>query len=393
MSREIAEHWYRALTVGDRDALARVLHPTFEAHVTSGMPLGLGGVYVGPDEARRRFWGVIARHYRARAVPETFETLPDGRMLVSGRYIGTAIASGKPLDAAFTHLLRFQDNQIIRLDQLTDSGRWHEALGENGPLATIDYSVIDGIAIVCLDRPGERNAIDLRLAEDLLIAARRCAADRDIRAVLIKGNGPALTVGGDIGYFAESAPPHGELLRRMTGPFHEAFRILSRLDVPIVTAAHGSVAGGGLGFVYIADFVLAAEGTKFATGFAALGLSGDGGGTWFLPRLVGARRAAEMYLRNRVLDAREAVEWGLITEVAAPEELAARADDLVRELAAGPTVAFGRMRGLLRAAWDNTLSEQFVEESEALAATGDSKDAARAIEAFAAKRRPTFEGR
>ncbi|MEV6768439.1 enoyl-CoA hydratase-related protein [Nocardia sp. NPDC051030] len=264
---------------------------------------------------------------------------------------------------------------------------------DDGPLDTIEYSVADGIATLCLNRPAARNAIDLRLAEELLIVARRCAGDRNIRAVLITGNGPALTVGGDIEYFTESSAAYGELFRRMTGPFHEAFRILSRLEVPIVTAAHGSVAGGGLGFVYIADFVLAAEGTKFATGFAAIGLSGDGGGTWFLPRLVGPRRAAQMYLRNRVLDAHEAADWGLITEVVTPGELAVRADALVRELAAGPTKALGQMRALLRASWDNTLSEQFVEESEALAATGNSADAAHAIECFAAKRRPTFEGR
>ena len=79
----------------------------------------------------------------------------------------------------------------------------------------------------------------------------------------------------------------------MTTPFHEAFRVLSRIDAPIVTAAHGAVAGGGLGYVYAADLVVAAEGTKFVTAFAALGLSGDGGGTWHLPRLIGraARRA------------------------------------------------------------------------------------------------------
>ncbi|MET9486510.1 enoyl-CoA hydratase-related protein [Nocardia sp. NPDC006630] len=262
-----------------------------------------------------------------------------------------------------------------------------------GPLETIEYTVAGGIATLCLNRPEARNAMDLQLAEELLIVARRCAADRDIRAVLIKGNGPALTVGGDIRYFTESAQPYGDLFRRMTGPLHEAFRILSRLDPPIVTAAHGSVAGGGLGLVYIADFVLAAERTKFATGYAAIGISGDGGGTWFLPRLVGPRRAAEMYLRNKVLDAREAAEWGLITEVVPHDELTDRAEDLARELAAGPTKAFGQMRALLRASWDNTLSEQLVEESEALVATGNSADATHAIESFAAKRSPTFEGR
>ncbi|MFI1918230.1 enoyl-CoA hydratase-related protein [Nocardia sp. NPDC020380] len=393
MSREIAERWYRALADGDRETLGKVLHPDLEVHVTPGMPLGLGGVHRGARAALRDFWGVIARHYRARAVPATFDALSDGRLLVTGRYTGKALGSGKPLDAEFTHLLTFTDGRIIRIDQLTDSRRWLDALAEDGPLDTIDYTGDNGVATLTLNRPTVRNAINLQLAEEFLIAARRCAADDSIRALLIKGNGPAFTVGGDISYFNDWHGPYGDLFRRMTGPFHEAFRILSRIDAPIITAVHGSIAGGGLGFAYIADFVLAAEGTKFATGFAAIGLSGDGGGTWFLPRLVGPRRAAQMYLRNRVLNAQEAVDWGIATEVVPPEELDTRAISLARELAAGPTAAFGRMRALLRDSWGNSLSEQLLAETEALAETGDSADAAKAIESFAAKRSPDFDGR
>lgn len=107
----------------------------------------------------------------------------------------------------------------------------------------------------------------------------------------------------------------------MTSPFHEAFRILSRIDAPIVTAAHGAVAGGGLGYVYAADLVVAAEGTKFVTGFADLGLSGDGGGTWHLPRLIGARRAAEVYLRNTPITAADALRWGMVNAVVPADEL------------------------------------------------------------------------
>ena len=94
-----------------------------------------------------------------------------------------------------------------------------------------------------------------------------------------------------------------------------------------MAAVHGAVAGGGLGLIYVADIVLAAEGTRFATGFAGLGVSGDGGSTWFLPRLVGARRAAELYFSQRVLDADEALEWGLITRIVPPNDLVAEARD------------------------------------------------------------------
>lgn len=315
--------------------------------------------------------------------------------MVSGRYIGEARTTGKALDAEFIHVLGFSGDKIDRLVQLTDSVRWQDALTTaDGQLETIDFSIVDGLATICLNRPDARNAIDMQLATDLLEAARRCTGDGTVRAVLIKGNGPALTVGGDIEYFTEADPTqYGELFRRMTSPFHEAFRILSRLDAPIVTAAHGSVAGGGLGFVYAADIAIAAEGTKFATAFAGLGLSGDGGGTWYLPRLVGPRRAAQMYLQNRVLDATEALEWGLISEVVAADRLDEYAHSVAAALAAGPTRALGRMRDLLRTSWSNTLSEQFLEESEGIAHTGATEDCANAIESFLGKRRPIFEGR
>lgn len=394
MTVELAKRMYEALATGDRDTLTDVLHPDFEGHTATGMPLALGGVYHGPDAMRRSFWGVIARHYRAQAVPATFEPLATGSLLVTGRYTGTGKASGRQLDAEFTHRIDVADGRIRRLDQITDTKAWHDALGLDAPLETVDYSVTDGVATICLNRPAQRNAINQQLADDLLTVARRVAEDRDVRAVLIKGNGPVLTVGGDIDYFTETpTAEYGQLFRQMTGPFHEAFRILSRLRVPIITAAHGSVAGGGLGFVYIADFVLAAPKTKFATAFAGIGLSGDGGGTWFLPRIIGPRRAARMYLRNEVIDADTAAEWGLITEVVPAEELNDQAAQLACELATGPTEAFAHMRSLLRSSWDNTLSEHLLEETESLAATGSTDDAANAIASFAAKQRPTFRGR
>jgi 2-(1,2-epoxy-1,2-dihydrophenyl)acetyl-CoA isomerase len=224
--------------------------------------------------------------------------------------------------------------------------------------------------------------------------ARRIADDRSIRAVLICGDGPSLSVGGDIDTFrSDASTPFGEVLEGMVTPFHEVFRVLSRIDAPIVTAAHGAVAGGGLGFVYAADLVLAAEGAKFVTAFAALGLSGDGGGTWHLPRLIGARRAAQAYLRNRPIEATEALEWGLINEIVPAEELRPRALALATDLAHGPTRAFTRMRALLRDSWHNDLAAQLQSETEALKATADTADAAEALSAFRSKRAPGFTGR
>jgi 2-(1,2-epoxy-1,2-dihydrophenyl)acetyl-CoA isomerase len=390
-----AKALYRALACGDRDSINALLGDGFIGHAAEGLPLDMGGEHRGAEAMQRNLWWKIGKHFKVEAQPDEFRVLEDGSLLVTGHYRGVARRSGRALDAEFTHVLGFDhDGRIASLRQLTDTAAWAEALGADAPLETIDYSVTDGVATICLNRPDVRNAIDLRMAEEALVVARRIAADQSVRAVLICGNGPALTVGGDIGYFLQSPPAEfGNLFSRMTTPFHEAFRILSRIDAPIVTAAHGSVAGGGLGYVYAADIVLAAEGTKFVTAFAGIALSGDGGGTWHLPRLIGPARAARAYLENRPITAEQALDWGMISEIVPAAELRERAAALAGSLAQGPTRAFGRMRHLLRDSWDNDLSQQLLAETEGIKATGDTVDAANAIASFAAKRTPQFEGR
>ena len=394
-STSTAKELYRALATGDRNVLAMLLCADFIGHAAEGLPLSMGGEHRGPEAMQRNLWWRIGKHFSVTAEPDEFHVLDDGRLLVAGHYRGVARVSGKPLDAAFTHVIGFADDgRITSLDQLTDTAAWVEALGDGAPLETIDYSVVDGVATICLNRPDVRNAIDLRLGEESLIVARRVEADATVRAVLICGNGPALTVGGDVGYFLESPPEEfGNLLARMTTPFHEAFRVLSRIDAPIITAAHGAVAGGGLGYVYAADIVLAAEGTRFVTAFAGIGLSGDGGGTWHLPRLIGPRRAARAYLENTPITTEQALDWGLINEIVPADELRDRATALANKLAQGPTRAFARMRALLRDSWSNDLSTQLLAETEGLKATGATADAANAIAGFAAKRKTRFEGR
>lgn len=395
-AEKLATELYLALARGDRDRLASLLHPEFEGRTTEGLPLELGGTYHGPDAMRREFWGRVAKSFTARAEPAEFGLLDDGRLVVLGRYTGTAKANGGALDAEFVHVLSFTDGRISGLVQLTDSERWSQALAAGAAgdeLTTVEFSVADGVGVLRLNRPDARNALDQTVADELYEAAKRCAAHPNLRALLLTGNGPAFTVGGDISVFAKAGPGDlAGLLRRMTTPYHETLRILSNLDAPIVAAVHGSVAGGGLGLLYSADIALAAEGTKFATGFTALGLSGDGGNSWFLPRLVGLRRATELYFQQRVLDAHEAAEWGLISQVVPADALEERARSIADRFAKGPTRAYGEIRKLLRDSWSSTLSGQLTAEIEAITRTGATADAANAVTSFLRKTEPTFEG-
>ncbi|KAF0809992.1 Enoyl-CoA hydratase/isomerase [Alcanivorax sp. S71-1-4] len=390
-----AKALYEALATGDRDTLAALLHDDFHGAVTPGMPAGLGGEYTSADAMRREFWGRLGKLFAARAVPGRFEPLASGDLLVEGTYRGHARASGHPVEAVFMHRLTFRDGRIAALHQLTDSAQWQAALaGQTPGFETLRFSIDDGLATLCLNRPAQRNAIDLRMATELQQVAVQCRADTSLRAVLICAEGAAFTVGGDLAFLNSIAPEAlPGMLTRMTSAYHQALSILADLPVPVVAAAQGAAAGGGLGLLYVADIVLAADDLRVALGFGTLGLSMDGGNGWYLPRLVGQRRAAQLYFQGRTLNADEALSWGLVSDCVPGSTLREQAGAVARQLANGPTRAYGEARRLLRESDQRSLAEHLRDETEALARSAASADVQEGIEAFLARRAPRFNGR
>jgi 2-(1,2-epoxy-1,2-dihydrophenyl)acetyl-CoA isomerase len=258
----------------------------------------------------------------------------------------------------------------------------------------VSFSVSDGVGRLQLVRPEGHNGIDMawvRALEQAVAACERAAGEA--RAVLIAADGASFTVGGDMVHFAGEVDRLADELRDMIWPFHDCLARIAELPVPVVCAVQGPAAGGGLGLLWASDIVIAAEDLKIATGFAALGLSGDGGSSWYLPRLVGLRRAQEIFLENRIVTAAQALEWGLVTRVVPLAELAGEAASAVRRLADGPTLALARMRALLRESSEATLREQLAAELASIVRCGESEDAAAAVRAFAAHERPAFRGR
>ena len=388
---DLARALYTALAAGDREQLDRLLHPEFVGRTAEGMPFGIGGRHEGPAAMRRNGWGAIARHFEARAEPEHFLDLADGRLLVTGRYRGRGKQNGAALDAAFAHLITVEGSQIRALEQFTDTARWRDAAG---PLRTVLLDIADGVATLRLNRPDQGNAINPDMAADLLEAATQIAEDPAVRAALITGNGPNFTVGGDLAVFAGTG--RDELpnrLRRMIDSFHLAIERLTSIDAPVVAAVRGGAGGGGLGLLYAADIVVAADDARFALGYGALGLTADGGNTWFLPRMVGMRRAQELFLLNRRLTAQEALEFGLVSRLAASDAVEAEAAALAAKLASGPTLAHGAVRRMLRQSFETGLSDQLDAEKDSIIAASRSDDAGEGIAAFMAKRRPQFRGR
>ncbi len=255
----------------------------------------------------------------------------------------------------------------------------------------VTLDIADSIARVTLNRPDAGNAMDAALGRGLRDVAESLKDRDDVRAVLLSGKGPRFCVGGDLAYFA-SCPDIGAALQSLAGDVHAAVEAFAALDAPVIAAVHGAAAGAGLGLVAGADLVIATEKTKFTLAYTAAGLSPDGGSTWFLPRVIGHRRTAELAITNRPLTAAEALDWGLVTQVVADDELMPTAAKLGERIAAGPTAAFGTVKRLLNASSNATLQQQLADEADGIVANSVSADGREGVAAFLEKRRPSFGG-
>jgi len=246
------------------------------------------------------------------------------------------------------------------------------------------------IATLCFNRPGALNAIDVPLALALRDAVRAIAEDASVRCVVLRGEGKGFMAGGDLATL-RADPVQGA--QDLLTPLNEAVALLAQINAPVIAQVHGVAAGAGLSLMLQADFVLAAEGTRFNLAYINLGTSCDVGASWALPRLVGLRRALEIALLGDTHSAAEAERLGLVNRVVPAAELDAAVQELAQRLARGPTLAYGHMRRLMRAGFDHDLPTQLAAEAEAFVACARSADLPEGLEAFHAKRPAVFQGR
>lgn len=258
---------------------------------------------------------------------------------------------------------------------------------------TLLFDVDDHLARITLNRPEAANALNRTLGREMLEVAIRCDEDPAIRAVLLTGAGKLFCGGGDLHEFTAAGDRVGALLKALTTDLHAAVGRFLHMDAPLLVAVNGTAGGGGMSFVCAGDLVLAAESARFTMAYTAAGLTPDGGTSYLLPRLVGLRRAQELIFTNRRLSAREACDWGLVTRVVADTDLLTEAETLARQLAAGPTAAYGGAKRLLAESLASSLEAQFEREARAIAAAARSHDGREGIAAFLARRAPQFSGR
>ncbi|KRA24659.1 hypothetical protein ASD65_09730 [Microbacterium sp. Root61] len=202
------------------------------------------------------------------------------------------------------------------------------------------------IVWLTLNRPESGNALDQPMAEALVDAARGIRASDEPCVVVIRATGRLFCAGGDVAAIA-AAPDQGAYISTLAATVHDALLELRAADAVVVAAVQGAAAGGGLGVVLNADLVVASSGARFLSAYAAVGLSPDCGVSWLLPAIVGPRRAMELTLTARVLDASEAQEWGIVTAVTAEDDLDEHVQALAESLAAGSIAARTDTRNLI----------------------------------------------
>lgn len=252
-------------------------------------------------------------------------------------------------------------------------------LERNGAIATLRFN-----------RPESLNAIDVPMANAFLAAVQSIAADPGVRAVVLCGSGRGFMAGGDLATL-RADPVQGAI--DILTPLNAALQLLAQMNAPVIAQVHGAAAGAGLSLVLMADYVIAAEGTRFNLAYINLGTSCDVGASWALPRIVGVRQALEIALLGEAFTAEDALRLGLVNRVVPSAELDSATAALAQRLANGPTLAYGAMKRLMRASMDHTLPEQLAAEKDAFVHCAGTEDFRAGVEAFHRRQGPQFVGR
>jgi 2-(1,2-epoxy-1,2-dihydrophenyl)acetyl-CoA isomerase len=248
-------------------------------------------------------------------------------------------------------------------------------------------------ATIELNRPHRMNAWNRQFAVDLRESITEVAENPGIRAIVITGAGRAFSSGADLKEAAEdSTDGQVDVYQILTERYHPLITGIRRMPKPVIAAVNGPAAGIGLSLALACDLVVAAESAYFQLAFVNIGLVPDGGSSLFVPSRVGFARAAELAMLGERLDARKAVDWGLINQVFADEEFAARTSALLDRLAAGATGSYAGTKRQLNQWLYQHMEDQLEFEAGIQREMAGSGDFAEGLKAFAEKRPPKFSG-
>jgi 2-(1,2-epoxy-1,2-dihydrophenyl)acetyl-CoA isomerase len=253
--------------------------------------------------------------------------------------------------------------------------------------------VEEGVATLSFNRPQVMNAMDGDMMIQFRAAAELLHKDDAVRVVVLRGEGPAFIAGGDVGVFHRHLAELPELIVRWGREMHFAIQALRRMPKPVLASVHGACAGAGFSILCAADLAIAADDARFSLAYANIGTSPDGGSSYFLPRLVGYKKAMELTLLPDLFDAATAQARGLVNWVVPRAELAQETARIAERLANGPTRAYAEAKRLLNDSPGRSMETQMEEELFAFARCARTHDFADGVASFVEKRRPQFKGR
>ena len=264
--------------------------------------------------------------------------------------------------------------------------------GAKGESVILEYR--EAVAYIRLDRPERRNALTYPMLEELLDACQHTAEDPSVRVVVLTGTGTGFCAGGDVRHLEEDGRTdltEGERRERLAR-LHRISWLLATMGKPTVAAINGPAMAAGLSLAMACDLRVMSASATLATAFARLATPGDFGGSWFALHLLGLGRAKALYLLNETITAEQALDWGLVTAVAPPEEFGRAVDEFADRLAAGPAEAFALMKANFAAAVTSPLAEFLDIEAANMTLGMSTKEFHEAARAFLHGRPPDFIG-
>ncbi|MBI1733638.1 MAG: enoyl-CoA hydratase/isomerase family protein [Candidatus Rokubacteria bacterium] len=257
------------------------------------------------------------------------------------------------------------------------------------------YEAKDAVATLTLNRPDRMNALGGSLRDDLYDALRRAIDDDTVRVVVVTGAGKGFCAGGDVKAMQEAKEQQRErpLIEKVAPGRDRTVLLMRDSPKPLIAAVNGAAAGAGMNLALACDIRIASTAAKFSQAFVRRGLHPDWGGTYFLPRVVGMAKAAQMIFTGEVIDAEEALRLGIVSAVHAPEQLLPATYALAAKIAAGPPIAIRLARRALHHNQEVDLKAALEFETFAQNVCFETEDAREGIRAFVEKREPKFAGR